>query len=101
LHSARSDDFGKATGRVLFKNIDVSWRMYAGSDWQAYKKNSDPCSHTCGRDTTVCLELALSGMQFQYNVFPVGGVCASKLCLTVQDFHLSDKSKTAPWKQVI
>jgi len=101
LNSARSDDFGKATGRVLFKNIDVSWRMYAGSDWQAYKNNSDPCSHTCGRDTTVCLELALSGMQFQYNVFPVGGVCASKLCLTVQDFHLSDKSKTAPWKQVI
>ncbi|KAJ6896449.1 hypothetical protein NC651_022605 [Populus alba x Populus x berolinensis] len=101
LLSERSDDFGKATGRVLFKNIDVSWRMYAGSDWQAYKKNSDPSIHTCGRDTTVCLELALSGMQFQYNVFPVGGVCASKLCLTVQDFHLSDKSKTAPWKQIL
>ncbi|KAJ6905952.1 autophagy-related protein 2-like isoform X1 [Populus alba x Populus x berolinensis] len=101
LLSERSDDFGKATGRVLFKNIDVSWRMYAGSDWQAYRKNSDPSSHTCGRDTTVCLELALCGMQFQYNVFPVGGVCASKLCLTVQDFHLSDKSKTAPWKQIL
>ncbi|XP_034927983.1 autophagy-related protein 2 isoform X1 [Populus alba] len=101
LLSERSDDFGKATGRVLFKNIDVSWRMYAGSDWQAYRKNSDPSSHTCGRDTTVCLELALCGMQFQYNVFPVGGVCASKLCLTVQDFHLSDKSKNAPWKQIL
>ncbi|KAJ6692541.1 AUTOPHAGY-RELATED 2 ISOFORM A [Salix purpurea] len=101
LHPVRSDDFGKATGRVLLKNINVSWRMYAGSDWQAYKKNGDPCSHTCGRDTADCLELALSGMQFQYDVFPVGGVCASKLCLTVKDFHLFDKSKTAPWKQIL
>uniref|UniRef100_A0A6N2L4U1 Autophagy-related protein 2 n=1 Tax=Salix viminalis TaxID=40686 RepID=A0A6N2L4U1_SALVM len=101
LHPAGSDDFGKATGRVLLKNINVSWRMYAGSDWQAYKKNGDPCSHTCGRDTADCLELALSGMQFQYDVFPVGGVCASKLCLTVKDFHLFDKSKTAPWKQIL
>ncbi|CAK7329864.1 unnamed protein product [Dovyalis caffra] len=101
MYSRRSDDFEKATGRVLFKNINVSWRMYAGSDWQAYKKNGDPSSHICGRDTTICLELALSGMRFQYDIFPVGGICASKLCLSVQDFQLSDNSKTAPWKLML
>ncbi|KAJ6936770.1 hypothetical protein NC652_011455 [Populus alba x Populus x berolinensis] len=101
LPTMYSDDFGKATGRVLFKNINVSWRMYAGSDWQVHKRNGDPSSHTCGRETTVYLELALSGMQFQYDVFPVGGIYASKLCLSVQDFHLYDGSKTAPWKQIL
>jgi autophagy-related protein 2 len=101
LPTMYSDDFGKATGRVLFKNINVSWRMYAGSDWQVHKRNGDPSSHTCGRETTVYLELALSGMQFQYDVFPVGGIYASKLCLSVQDFHLYDGSKTAPWKRVL
>ncbi|KAJ6403537.1 hypothetical protein OIU84_015448 [Salix udensis] len=101
LPTMYSDDFGKATGRVLFKNINVSWRMYAGSDWQIYKRNGDSSSHACGRETTVCLELALSGMRFQYDVFPVGGICASKLCLSVQDFHLYDWSKTAPWKRIL
>lgn len=101
LDCAKSDDFDKATGRVLFKNINISWRMYSGSDWHAYKKNGEPSSNIHGRDTTACLELALSGMQFQYDFFPVVGICASKLSLSVQDFYLYDRSKIAPWKRVM
>lgn len=101
FESAGSDDFGKALGRVLFKNINISWRLYAGSDWHESRKKGEDTTSTLGRDMTVCLELMLSGMQFQYDIFPVGGMSMSKLSLSIQDFHLYDKSKDAPWKLVL
>ncbi|KAJ0076917.1 hypothetical protein Patl1_36151 [Pistacia atlantica] len=101
FESAGSDDFGKALGRVLFKNINISWRMYAGSDWHESRTNGEDTTSTHGRDMTVCLELALSGMQFQYDIFPIGGMSVSKLSLSVQDFRLYDKSRDAPWKLVL
>ncbi|KAE8668110.1 B3 domain-containing protein [Hibiscus syriacus] len=81
-------------GRVLLKNINIRWRMYAGSDWLK-------SSNILGRDRTVCLELAVSGMEFHYDVFTPGGVSVSKLSLSVHDFHFYDKSTDAPWKLVL
>ncbi|XP_065870946.1 autophagy-related protein 2 isoform X2 [Euphorbia lathyris] len=95
------DDLGKPTGRALLKNINVTWRMFAGSDWHAQGKNKEPSRGIHGRDTTAYLELVLSGIQFQYNFFPVDGVCASKLSFSVKDFYLYDRSKSAPWKRVL
>ncbi|XP_021672427.2 autophagy-related protein 2 isoform X2 [Hevea brasiliensis] len=97
----RADNFGKPMGCVLLKNINVSWRMFAGSDWHTHEKNGGSSRSLHGRDTTTCLELVLSGTQFQYDLFPVGGICASKLSLSVQDFYLYDRSKSAPWKRVL
>ncbi|XP_038705539.1 autophagy-related protein 2-like isoform X2 [Tripterygium wilfordii] len=94
-------DSKEATGRVLFNNVNVIWRMYAGSDWHESRKNKGSSVHLHGRDTTACLELTLSGMRIQYDTFPGGGTCVSKLSLSVQDFYLSDMSKAAPWKLVL
>ncbi|KAL4615459.1 hypothetical protein ACB092_07G126400 [Castanea dentata] len=101
LNNKTHDDVGKAAGRVLFKNIDVKWRMYAGSDWHDSRDIGEHSSTSHGRDTTVYLELSFSGMEFQYDIFPVGGICVSKLSLSVQDFQLYDKSSNAPWKLVL
>lgn len=101
IDSAEPDDFGKAMGRVLLNNVNVTWRIYAGSDWHESRNNSECSSNIHGRDTTVCLELALTGMQFQYDVFPIGGMSVSRLSLLVQDFHLYDRSRGAPWKLVL
>ncbi|KDP42306.1 hypothetical protein JCGZ_01630 [Jatropha curcas] len=98
---SRSDDIGKPNGRLLLKNINVTWRMFAGSDWCAHEKNGESSRSIHGRDRTACLELVLSGMQFEYDFFPVGGICASKLSLSVQNFYLYDRSKSAPWIQVL
>lgn len=87
-------------GRVLFKKINVFWRMYAGSDWHNFQKSVQNSPLIRGRDRTVCLELALSGMEFQYEVYPEGVTFVSRLSLSVQDFHLSDNSQDAPWKLV-
>ncbi|WCJ17657.1 Autophagy-related protein 2 [Euphorbia peplus] len=95
------DDLGKPTGRALLKNINVTWRMFAGSDWHAYRKNKESSGGILGRDTASYLELVLSGIQFQYNFFPADGVCASKLSFSVKDFYLYDRSKSAPWKRVL
>ncbi|XP_050365139.1 autophagy-related protein 2 isoform X2 [Argentina anserina] len=99
--STNCNDVGKAIGRVLLKNIDVRWRMLAGSDWQDSRVTGQRSGDFSGRDATVCLECSLCGMDFQYDVYPVGGVCVSKLSLSVQDFYLYDKSKDAPWKLVL
>lgn len=93
-------DLGKVIGRVLLKNIDVRWRMLAGSDWHDSRATGQRSGDISGRDATVCLEFSLSGMEFQYDVYPVGEICVSKLSLSVQDFYLYDKSKDAPWKLV-
>ncbi|GAV66348.1 ATG_C domain-containing protein/Chorein_N domain-containing protein [Cephalotus follicularis] len=94
-------DYQEVMGRVLFKNINVRWKMFAGSDWHQSRTNCEHLTHTRARDTTVCLELALMGLQFQYDVFPIGGIGVSKLSLSAQDFHLSDRSAAAPWKLVL
>ncbi|KAE9447189.1 hypothetical protein C3L33_20913, partial [Rhododendron williamsianum] len=94
-------DYGKVRGRVLFKKINVFWRMYAGSDWHNFQKSVQNSPLIRGRDRTVCLELALSGMEFQYEVYPEGVTFVSRLSLSVQDFHLSDNSQDAPWKLVV
>ncbi|CAN8258801.1 unnamed protein product [Cochlearia groenlandica] len=85
-----------AIGRVLLKKIDLKWRIYSGSDWADSRKKN-----TKGRDTTSCLELELSGVQFLYEICPIGGICTSSLSLMVQDFYLYDRSKAAPWTLVL
>ncbi|XWS54815.1 hypothetical protein CRYUN_Cryun10bG0121600 [Craigia yunnanensis] len=95
------DDTVNIVGRVLLKNINVRWRMYAGSDWCETRKSNKQSKNIHGRDTTVCLELAVSGMEFQYDIFPAGGISVSKLSLSVHDFHLYDESTDAPWKLVL
>lgn len=94
-------DYGKVRGRVIFKKINVIWRMYAGSDWHSFRKSVLNSPIIRGRDRTVCLELALFGMEFQYEIYPEGETFVSRLSLSVQDFHLSDNSKDAPWKLVV
>ncbi|KAJ4716330.1 autophagy-related protein 2-like [Melia azedarach] len=101
MDSAGADDFVKAMGRVLLGNINVTWRMYGGSDWHESRNNGEHTSNMHGRDMTACLELALSGMQFQYNIFPISDMFVSKLSLSIQDFHLYDRSRDAPWKLVL
>ncbi|KAF5444049.1 hypothetical protein F2P56_036553, partial [Juglans regia] len=101
IDNTKHDDIGKVTGRVLLKNIDVRWRMYAGSDWHDSRDDGEHYAKYHGRDKTVCLELSLSGMEFQYDIFPIGGVHVSKLSLSIQDFHLYDRSRDAPWKLVL
>ncbi|PPD78601.1 hypothetical protein GOBAR_DD24471 [Gossypium barbadense] len=88
-------------GRVLLKNINVRWRMHAGLDWHKTRKSNMCSNNILGRDRTVCLELAVSGLEFQYDIFTPGGVSVSKLSLSVHDFHLYDKSTDAPWKLVL
>lgn len=91
----------RTRGRILLKNIDVTWRIYAGSDWSKPRENLLSGLSSNGRDGTVCLEVKLSGLNLQYDVYPDEEVCASKLAVSVQDFHLYDRSKDAPWKMVL
>ncbi|XP_027345674.1 autophagy-related protein 2 isoform X2 [Abrus precatorius] len=97
LASNDSSSHSETCGRVILKKIDIRWRMYGGSDWL----DSDKNGHHSGRDTSVCLELSLSGMKFQYDIFPVGGLRVSKMSVSVQDFYLYDRSQDAPWILVL
>ena len=97
LPSNDSSPQSEACGRVILKKIDIGWKMCGGSDWL----DSGKSGQHSGRDTDVCLELALSGMKFQYDIFPVGGLLVSKMSVSVQDFYLYDGSRDAPWKLVI
>ena len=99
-NNGEGDGSKKCKGRLLLKNIGVKWQMYAGSDWSELGKTAKYSGNISGRDAAVCLELALSNMNIQYDFFPDGGVCVSKLRLSVQDFFLYDKSRYAPWKLV-
>ncbi|GFP84565.1 autophagy-related protein 2 [Phtheirospermum japonicum] len=94
-------DVGKAEGRILLKNMNVTWRMYGGSDWSNIQSTSHISTPTCSRDATVCLELSLSGIGVDYHVFPDGEISASRLSLTIQDFCLNDRSDDAPWKLML
>nr|KYP76347.1 Autophagy-related protein 2 [Cajanus cajan] len=69
-----SSSHGETCGRLILKKIDIRWKMYGGSDWPDSEKNGRHSE----RDTSVCLELALSGMKFQYDIFPVLGYYHSK-----------------------
>ncbi|KAM7252459.1 hypothetical protein ACFE04_024342 [Oxalis oulophora] len=97
----RFNNCKEVMGRVLLKNMNLHWRMIGGSDWYKTKTNNEHSTHKYGRDTTICLELVLSGMQFQCDIFPAGEICVSKLSLFIQDFYLYDKSSAAPWKLVL
>lgn len=79
-------------GKILLRNIDVRWRMFAGSGWSKQIINS------AGEDG---LELTLSGMNIHYSVYPDGGINVSKLRIHVHDFNLYDTRINAPWKMVI
>ncbi|XP_020210113.1 autophagy-related protein 2 [Cajanus cajan] len=92
-----SSSHGETCGRLILKKIDIRWKMYGGSDWPDSEKNGRHSE----RDTSVCLELALSGMKFQYDIFPVGGLRVSKMSVSVQDFYLYDRSQDAPWILVL
>lgn len=94
-------ELGKAEGCILLKNMNVSWRMYGGSDWSNFKNTSQTSVATCQRDVTTYLELALSGIGCEYVVYPNGEISASRLSLAIQDFSLYDRSDDAPWKLVL
>ncbi|KAK1297387.1 hypothetical protein QJS10_CPB15g00825 [Acorus calamus] len=101
INSASPSEPSTVKGRILLKNIGVKWRMYAGSDWPKGNRNDTNTLNTCrsiGRDTTVCLELSLSRMNLEYDMFPEGDIWLSKLSISVQDFYLYDHSRDAPWK---
>ncbi|KAK9136018.1 hypothetical protein Syun_015348 [Stephania yunnanensis] len=97
----KADELCNARGRILLKNIGVRWRMHAGSDWHDMKKNTQHTATTGGRDAAKCLELTLSGVDVGYDLYPDNDVQVSKLSLSVQDFHLYDRSMNAPWKLVL
>ncbi|XP_075487391.1 LOW QUALITY PROTEIN: autophagy-related protein 2-like [Primulina tabacum] len=99
---SKNGHVGKAEGCIIFKNVNIFWRMYGGSDWYNIRNISRPSAViTSGRDATICFELALSGIGFEYNFYPDGEISASRLSLTVNDFCLNDKSDHAPWKLVL
>ncbi|KAJ8530077.1 hypothetical protein K7X08_036912 [Anisodus acutangulus] len=95
------DENKNVKGRIVLNNMNIIWRLYAGSDWLNVQSNAQQSTGTCGRDTTVCLELILSGMRFQYEIFPDGGTRVSRQSITVHDFCLKDNSNTAHWKLVL
>ncbi|OIS96357.1 PREDICTED: autophagy-related protein 2 isoform X1 [Nicotiana attenuata] len=95
------DENKNVKGRIVLNNMNIIWRLYAGSDWQNVQNNAQQSTGTCGRDTTVCLELTLSGVRFQYDIFPDGGTWVSRQSITVHDFCVKDNSNAAPWKLVL
>lgn len=94
-------ELGKAEGCILLKNMNVSWRMFGGSDWSNLKNTSQTSVMTSQRDVTTYLELVLSGIGCEYVVYPDGEISASRLSLAIQDFSLYDRSDDAPWKLVL
>ncbi|PIM99241.1 Cytoplasm to vacuole targeting protein [Handroanthus impetiginosus] len=91
----------KAEGRIILRNMNVIWRMYGGFDWSNFLNTSESSAVPCARDATVCLELELRGIEFDYDIYPDGEISASRLCLTIQEFYLNDRSDDAPWKLVL
>ncbi|KAL1290521.1 hypothetical protein HN51_059004 [Arachis hypogaea] len=97
IPSIESSPHSEPCGRVVLKKIDIRWKMYGGLDWP----DSGKSGQHSGRDTAILLELALSGMKFQYDAFPGGGLLVSKMSVSVQDFYLYDRGQDAPWKLVL
>lgn len=98
---SKPDENKNVKGRIVLNNMNIIWRLYGGSDWQNVQSNAQQSTGTCGRDTTICLELTLSGMRFQYDIFPDGGTLVSRQSITVHDFGVKDNSNAAPWKLVL
>ncbi|KAI3441378.1 Autophagy-related protein 2 [Psidium guajava] len=96
-----TNDSGKLVGRVIVKDIDVRWRMFAGADWDNSTVTDEHSGKNGRRDTAICLELGLCGIECQYDIYPVGGFCVSKLSFSVQDVHLYDISKDVPLRLVL
>ncbi|CAA3023252.1 Hypothetical predicted protein [Olea europaea subsp. europaea] len=95
------DDCRKVVGCVLLKSMNIIWRMYAGSDLSNSGRFVQQCANNNGRDITTSLELVLSAIRFQYDVFTDGEICASRLSISTEDFCLNDNSHNAPWKQLM
>ncbi|RWV83944.1 hypothetical protein GW17_00054387 [Ensete ventricosum] len=90
-----------AKGRILLRNMDARWRIYAGHDWIKSNGVSMRSVTSNGRDGNLCLELSLSGFHLQYDIYPEGKTNTSTLSLSVQDFYLFDISRDAPWKMIL
>lgn len=99
VDSSATDDYTEK-GKIILENIDVRWRMYAGLDWSKPRNESKCNSYLQGRDKSKCLELALSGLDVQYGMYPDAEITVSKVYASVQDFHIYDRSRDAPWKMV-
>lgn len=95
------DDSRKVVGCVIIKNMNLIWRMYAGSDWSNSERTVQQYANNNGRDTTISFELGLYAIGFRYDIFTDGGICASRLSLSIHDFCINDYSHNAPWKQVL
>ncbi|XP_031482681.1 autophagy-related protein 2 isoform X1 [Nymphaea colorata] len=91
----------KSKGRIILENVNVTWAMFAGSDWSSSSCNGSEVSKTIGRDTAKCLELSLLGMNIKYDIFPNGKLNVSNLSISIQDVHVYDSSKEAPWKMIL
>ncbi|XP_064967995.1 autophagy-related protein 2-like isoform X3 [Musa acuminata AAA Group] len=88
-------------GRVVLKNMNARWCMYAGHDWTK-PKGLPVCSVTQnGRDRSTFLELSLVGLYLQYDIYPEGVTYVSKFSLSIQDVQIYDRSSDAPWKMVL
>ncbi|ONK66112.1 uncharacterized protein A4U43_C06F4270 [Asparagus officinalis] len=98
--SNATDDHSEK-GQILLKNIDFRWRMYSGLDWSEPRKKSKCNSCLRGRDKNKCLELMLSGLDVKCGMYPEGEISVTKLSVCVQDLHLYDRSRDAPWKMVL
>ncbi|XP_072952830.1 autophagy-related protein 2 [Typha angustifolia] len=99
--SSHSFESGFLKGKVLLRNIDVRWRMFAGVDWSKPRKNPMCCLNSNGRDGSSYLELIIMGLSLQYDMYPDGEVHVSKLSLSAQDMNLYDRSRDAPWKMIL
>ncbi|XP_051146509.1 autophagy-related protein 2 isoform X2 [Andrographis paniculata] len=101
INSTEHNDAVRAEGRIMLKNMNVIWRMHGGSDWSNSQSTCAASGMNRGRDTAFCLELALSGIDISYEVYPEGNISASKLSLVIQDFYVNDRSNGAPWRLVL
>lgn len=96
--------YPKSVGQAVLQNMSVRWRLHEGSDWPSGDEdpnwNMEGVVGESGRKPDVCLEVFLNGVNVQYDVFPIVGLYASKLTVTISDFGVHDCSPDAPWKMV-
>jgi hypothetical protein len=96
--------YPKSVGRMVLQNMSLKWRLHEGSDWPYGDEdphwNIQAPAGDSSRKSSVCLEVFLSGVNVQYDVFPTTELYASKLTVTVANFGVLDCSPNAPWKTV-
>lgn len=96
-----SDDMKEPVGHVIVKNVNVKWRMFGGTEWYLSQPGA---AQSKKKDKTSCRELALCGIDCQYDVFPVGVFFfyfVSRLSLSFHNIHLCDSSRDASLRLVI